>query len=208
MALTLIHAPQTPPLPSSTVSDAHDYQGSAQVQTTAINLQNGAGHSLIGATTGDLLYAVSPTVLGGTQSLLAGAYPLLAPNGTAIVPSYSFSSFANTGIYAAATGYTAFTGLGQAIGAFSNDSGPLQLRLVGTGVFGWNPAGNLLTGADTGLSRTAAGTVAVGNGTQADATGIINCARYQAGGTAGVVTFGPAAVVSITVKGGIITAIS
>lgn len=32
--------------------------------------------------------------------------------------------------------------------------------------------------------------------------------RYSAGGTAGVVAFGPSAVASLTVKGGIVTAVS
>lgn len=41
-----------------------------------------------------------------------------------------------------------------------------------------------------------------------DASTSINTPLYKAGGTSGVATFGPAAVASITVKGGIITAIS
>lgn len=38
--------------------------------------------------------------------------------------------------------------------------------------------------------------------------GFVDVPLYKAGGTSGVATFGPAAVASITVKGGIITAIS
>lgn len=46
------------------------------------------------------------------------------------------------------------------------------------------PAGTVYTiNADTGLSRTAAATVAVGNGTAGDASGTVNAATYQVGGT-------------------------
>jgi len=41
-----------------------------------------------------------------------------------------------------------------------------------------------------------------------NALGAIDATLYKQAGTSGVVTFGPAAVASITIKGGIVTAIS
>lgn len=61
--------------------------------------------------------------------------------------------------------------------------------------------------AGTGLDMTTDATFKIRTRAFAD-TAIVDVSRYSAGGTLGVVTFGPAAVASITVKGGIITAIS
>lgn len=95
-----------------------------------------------------------------------------------------------------------------------------NIALASSGAFTWSTRTQLSSSA-TGLMlmTTNAGTAGVAfdvvtDGTykvrsraQAD-TAILDVSRYSAGGTLGVVTFGPAAVVSITVKGGIITAIS
>jgi hypothetical protein len=56
-----------------------------------------------------------------------------------------------------------------------------------------------------GSNVTIGGTLAAGATT---VTGTVDATRYSAGGTLGLVTFGPAAVISLTVKGGIITAAS
>src|ERR1700737_53573 len=104
MALTLVHQPPTQPLSSTTVSDSRDYQSSAQVLTQILTNQANAVHTLINATTGDLLVATSPTILGSlpapatglvltsqgvgalpiwsAPALVAASFPLLATDGT------------------------------------------------------------------------------------------------------------------------------
>jgi len=62
-----------------------------------------------------------------------------------------------------------------------------------------------------GIANDGSGNVTIGGTLAAGATtvtGTVDATRYSAGGTLGVVTFGPAAVASLTVKGGIITAVS
>lgn len=70
------------------------------------------------------------------------------------------------------------------------------LSILANRAYNWS-SGNTDPSAtiDTQLTRQSSGVLNVTTG-------------YAAGGTAGVLTFGPAAVASITVKGGIITAIS
>jgi hypothetical protein len=60
--------------------------------------------------------------------------------------------------------------------------------------------------SDVGLARIAAAVLKATDGSSG--YGSIDAAGYKTAGVAGVTTFGPAAVTSITVKGGIITAIS
>ena len=47
-------------------------------------------------------------------------------------------------------------------------------------------AATLAGSVDAGISRTGAGVLAVGNGTQGDASGTINATGFQSGGTAGI----------------------
>lgn len=74
-------------------------------------------------------------------------------------------------------------------------------------VYSW-ASSNVTQSADTGLSRISAGVVGVGTGAQGSSAGTIQGKHNSSDGTAGVASFGPAAVASITVKDGIITAIS
>jgi hypothetical protein len=60
---------------------------------------------------------------------------------------------------------------------------------------------------DTGLSRTAAGEIAFGTGAAGNVSGVCRAASYKVGAAAGA-NFGPGLPTSITVVGGIITAIS
>ncbi len=98
-----------------------------------------------------------------------------------------------------------FTGLDQ------NANFVFNIAPTGDIQFG---AGNTIGSVDVNLSRLSAGNLAVGNGTAGDFTGTIKTGTvnavtgFSANGTAGVATFGPAAVVSITVRNGIVTAIS
>jgi len=66
---------------------------------------------------------------------------------------------------------------------------------------------NRATTVGVGLDVLTDGTLGVRTRALAD-TAIVNASRFSSGANQGVVTFGPAAVVSITVKGGLVTAIS
>lgn len=58
------------------------------------------------------------------------------------------------------------------------------LNLGSSGVFGWSPTAASEAALDTGISRTAAGAIAVGNGTAGDASGSVNATLYQGPATA------------------------
>jgi hypothetical protein len=62
------------------------------------------------------------------------------------------------------------------------------------GVYGWSPTTTPSTAADTGLSRTAAATVAVGNGTAADASGTLKAAKLNNGADLTIPATGTAVV--------------
>ena len=69
--------------------------------------------------------------------------------------------------------------------------------------------GGLAAAALGGMQNIiAAGVVGVGTGAAGNSVGSIRGKYQSSDGTAGVATFGPGAVASITVKDGIITAIS
>lgn len=105
------------------------------------------------------------------------------------------------------------------ITAVGNISGA-AIRAGSASVLGWNARTSMLSPLDGQITATnQAATVGVGFDVLTDGTfkvrsraladtAIVDASRFSAGGTGGVVTFGPAAVASITVKGGIITAIS
>jgi hypothetical protein len=118
-------------------------------------------------------------VVGGVDKLDYGATgsgywtfyaTILAPLGSASAPGYSFGSgFGTTGFYGFSGGVVT-TIMGTAR-AYTTAAG---LGTTSGGVFG-SEAG--VTGTmDTGLSRLAAGTYAVGNGTAGNASGILKAA--------------------------------
>jgi len=94
------------------------------------------------------------------------------------------------------------------------------LEAAATGSIYWNSRTALSTPLNGQLSITNnASTIGVGMDVLTDGTlkvrtramadtAIVDSSRFSVAGVGGVVTFGPAAVASITVKGGIITAIS
>lgn len=87
----------------------------------------------------------------------------------------------------------------------------VQISTAGATGFGALPFGGAatVTGAlDAAFSRIGAGIIGVGTGAAGSVAGTLDATLYKAAGTAGVATFGPAAVASITIKGGLVTAIS
>lgn len=82
--------------------------------------------------------------------------------------------------------------------SISNNS---TIRIAGTaGVISFSSNGLYTGTADTGISRSAAGILAVGNGTQADFSGIVKATTYDVGiaGTAGTIIFGNATSGTVT----------
>ncbi len=149
---------------------------SAAASTTADAFVNrgGAGIVDIGTTTTN----ASGTLVAGTiQVITLNASLFAAADGTAGAPSFSFQSTTDRGLF----NDTGFGGLGLASGgatkAYVHNAG----ITIGPNVLG---AASSITGApDSGISRTGAATFAVGNGTPANATGTLNAAAYQVGGT-------------------------
>lgn len=157
---------------------------------------------------------ISPALgITNTGAGISFASQILAVDGTLAAPSYAFASGPTTGIKREAG--DAFGGVfignmtivagwypNAQIGLWVDSTLPLSWRTGGTGV------------SDVGISRLAAASLAIGNGATSDFSGTLKLATlnatsaFQANGTPGVTTFGPAAVTSITVKQGIITAIS
>jgi fibronectin-binding autotransporter adhesin len=105
------------------------------------------------------------TITGGFNLINSG--PLREQDGTVSAPALSFSSETNTGLYRAAA---------QDVRLSVNGSDSFRVDSTAPTVpsgrpLAWGSAG--VTSRDTGLSRTAAATLAIGNGTQGDITGTL-----------------------------------
>lgn len=113
---------------------------------------------------------------------------------------------------------------GGAAAVFVGGNGVMQwtandARSAAAGILSWAASGGPAQASDSGISRISAGILGVGTGaagsfagslklTDLTAVGNIQGAYKSSDGTAGVSSFGPSAVTSITVKDGIIVAIS
>lgn len=157
---------------------------------------------------------ISPALgITNTGAGISFASQILAVDGTLAAPAYAFASGPTTGIKREAA--DAFGGVfvgnmsivggwypNAQVGLWIDSTLPLSWRTGGAGT------------SDAGISRLGAASLALGNGLAADFTGTLKLGTvnavtaYQANGTPGVTTFGPSAVASITVKNGLITAIS
>lgn len=89
----------------------------------------------------------------------------------------------------------------------TGSGGHASLRIGASGVIGFS-ATNSVNGVDSSFSRISAGVVGVGTGAQGSSAGSVRAKYQSSDGTAGVAAFGPGVVTSITVKDGIIVAIS
>lgn len=146
---------------------------------------------LYAGTVGSTVPVTSITILGpGTGAVLTNGSTNVLNLAGGLVATAQLS--AGTNVTVPATGSYQMTSAGF-LGGNSVD-GQFLLR-------------NQAVTAGVGFDVATDATLKVRTRALAD-TAIVDASRFQAGGTGGVVTFGPAAVVSITVKGGIITAIS
>jgi len=125
--------------------------------------------------------------------------PMGFPAGSVSAPSITNAAATQSGLYfsSVSSGSLYLTnndGANAIVGLIPNAG----IAMLASRSLSWTSATSgidLQTGIDTQLTRQSSGVVNVTTG-------------YAAGGTAGVATFGPSAVASITVKGGIVTAVS
>ncbi len=100
---------------------------------------------------------------------ITAAGQVTVPDGTASAPSYSFTNQTATGFWRPATTNIAFSAGGTNRFNFGT-----HLTLEHLSNFNWSSGDPTSVGPDTGLSRVSAGQVAIGNGTQGDASGSLN----------------------------------
>lgn len=154
-------------------------------------------------TIGDLLYASSTTALSKLADVATGS--VLVSGGVGIAPAWS----ASPTISGTVTG-----------GNFISTTGGQGYAAATTGFYYWTSRAAFSSPADSQINLTNnAASIGVGFDVASDAVlkvrtraqsayAQVDALGYSTGGVAGVTTFGPAGVTSITVKGGIITAIS
>lgn len=116
------------------------------------------------------------------SSVTPQAFPLLAPDGTAAAPSYSFSSSPNSGIFwSTSAGRLVFLSSGvESFAGFGN-----MVLLPAAGTLNWTSASAASGGPDTTLLRDAADTLAQRRSTNAQTFRVYNtftdAANYERG---------------------------
>mgnify|MGYP001563709159 CR=1 FL=1 len=160
-----------------------------------------AAHAWSGLGTNQLLYSTDGTTLAQSSSLTFNPSTTLFTTGTVEVTGTTVP--AQAGIWRRTTNVLTLTGNNFQVMELSNQS----VQFNGSTGLNWS-TGNIPTGSDVYLTRTGTNQLGIGATSGGTNTGTLDCTLYKAGGTSGVATFGPAVVNSITVKGGIITAIS
>src|SRR5215472_97890 len=115
----------------------------------------------------------------GNQGDTSGSLDLsrvLAGDGSAAAPAYSFLNQPGTGIYRdPTTGHVVFATSGTKFAALGNG-----WAIPSTSVYDWSSSADPNSAVDTGFSRLSAGVVAVGNGNQGDASGTLKAATVNA----------------------------
>lgn len=140
--------------------------------------------------TGTLVLTANPTFTGA----------VLLPAGSGGAPGLAWSAETNTGMYRNASGDIRYSIAGNDV--TRTDSTGFALA-GGTGLQWGSPGA--VTSRDTAIWRTGGAAFAFGNTTPGDASGTLNAALYQAGGTSGVSAGSFASITAITTKGGIVT---
>ncbi len=152
---------------------------------------------------------IGPFGISNNGSGIVFSSPGLFPDGSTSTPSVAFSASPTTGIFRSAAGGIGLTFNQYTYGFFGSALSILQGVPVA-----WTSSSNVDGGTDTGISRISAGVLGIGTGAQGSFAGTLKVdtvnavTAYQANGTPGVATFGPSVVTSITVKNGLVTAIS
>lgn len=149
----------------------------------------GGGNAILGLpgnTSGSATFT-APAVAGTSTNAVTASNVLAGPDGAVTTPTYGFSARGSQGIWASTTNLviTAPAGLFfQAQGTSTSVAinGANTMGMSSTGVFGMSSAA-ATAAPDTAISRTAAGVMAVGNGTAADTSGKFRAAGYISQGT-------------------------
>jgi Pectate lyase superfamily protein len=103
----------------------------------------------------------------------APSYPLLAPNGSAAAPSYSFSGETGLGFYRSGYSVMISAAIGVPTQVFNN-VGFGDISIPSTGQYAWSSTANAQSVADLILIRDAANILAQRNSTAGQATRIYN----------------------------------
>jgi hypothetical protein len=112
---------------------------------------------------------------------------VLAQDGAAATPSIAFENATNRGFYNdPAQSLVGFAHAGVERGGFNSSSMFFPgYNTNSTGIFSWSGSSNVFAVADTGISRTAAATLAFGNGTQGNSSGSMIANVWAQSGDAG-----------------------
>jgi hypothetical protein len=134
------------------------------VRATESARSGGGAITLTITAKGTAVAAINSTTSG---SVTLGNGQFIAPAGTALLPSYSFSGSTATGLYLFGSNLP-----GMSIAGTVRSAWGASYFLDSTYPLAWT-VGSIGSVADTGISRFGAGVVAVGNGTAGDITGTL-----------------------------------
>jgi hypothetical protein len=132
-----------------------------------------------GAITTTIIGKIAPIAYLPPSGILSGQ--ILATDGTASLPGYSFVNAASTGLWRDVNAGINWSTAGISRGTLF--TGGIQVNSGGT--YGWSSGVVGLAAADAGFSRAAAGSIAVGNGTGGDTSGTISAANILSSTTLG-----------------------
>lgn len=152
--------------------------------TTLLSVQGGFNQ---------LTYAVR-TALNSLAGGSGVTFPLLAPDGTAAAPSYSFAGLPTLGLIRFGGSLVLVSGGAFQISFGNTSAGDMSFGSLG--VLRWSSSTDPSAGADTAFSRLSAGFLALGNGTIKDFSGSLKLTKlyadYTNTGTVGAVTINKA----------------
>lgn len=173
----------------SVVTGTSNIAGAAFTITGSRGTGTGAGGSIIFQTAAASTTGSTPNSLAQVLTLNSAAQTLVSNTTNAALPALAFAGDAATGLYQRTTSAIDFA-VG---GVVRYEMGTSYLRSRSDVAFGWTNSGPN-SAADTAISRSAAGTLAIGTGAQGSvagnfnaATGILNALATDAGHTTATV---------------------
>lgn len=152
--------------------------------------------SLAGSTSG-AASITAPATAGTVTNPLVFSNAITLPLGTVALPSLNFAGATTTG-FAAGT----FPSLILSVGGVAQTVYTANItRLVSGNVLGWSNGDPATNAADTGFSRFGAASLALGNGTASNGTGLLSLGRLQSN-TAGAASASAVSVLGAPFTGG------
>jgi hypothetical protein len=155
------------------------------ISTTSGGLAAGAnggaaGTIILSGSTSGTATVTAPAVAGTRTNQVAFTNVSGGPNGTASNPTYSFTAAPSAGMYLTNNTNLTFSVASGKLFDVNSTAGLSQFTASG---ICFTAAADATTACDTGISRLAAGVMAVGNGTPANTTGVVKTAAYMSVGT-------------------------